>query len=329
MKAWLWDGNPGVQHLRLDEAPDPPAAEGEVVMEVHYAALSQGDRMLLDKVYPYPVYPPPPHVLGRDGVGTIIDVGDGVDDVHVGDRRVILRGDTGLTRWGSLAERVSLPAANLVDIPDGWTEEQASGATLNYLSAYFALTLWEPLTPGSVVLITGASGGVGVAATQLASALGHTVVALSRSEEKQQRLKDIGATFTFDASDENLRAKVKDAVGPHGVNMVIDNLGGRLLLDVIDTLGEQGRVSLIGNLLGPVPEFDTGILFSRRIRVAPMALNYYTVGEKHAAWKEVVAIMARSGARPEVDHVFAFTELPQAFQRLIAGPMGKVVIKIG
>jgi NADPH:quinone reductase len=328
MKAWLWDGSAGLDHLYLDEVANPVPAEGEIVLELDYAALNPADQYLAEARYPYPVHPPLPHVLGRDGLGTVIAIGDGVTDVHVGDRRAILRGDVGVFRWGTFAERVSMSARTLVEIPQGWTDEEASGATLVYLSAYHALTLWEPLKPNSVVLVTGASGGVGVAAVQLAAAMGHTVVALSRSEQKQQRLKELGAAFTFDPEDAQWRTRVKDALDAQGVNLVVDNIGGKLLPEVIDTLAELGRISCVGNLGGPVPNFDTGTLFSRRIRIGPMALGYYTPEENHAAWQNLVSILNSSGARPHIDHVYPFEQLPQAFERLTAGPMGKVLIKI-
>jgi NADPH2:quinone reductase len=284
--------------------------------------------MLAERRYPYPVSPPVPHVLGRDGVGTIIEVGDNVEDVHAGDQRVILRGDVGVYRWGTFAERVSTQANALVEVPSGWTEEEAAGATLVYLSAYHALTMWEQLKPNSVVLVTGASGGVGIAAVQLAAAMGHTVVALSRSEEKQRRLKDIGATFTFGPEDPHWAASAKEALGSRGVNLAVDTVGGKLLPEVIDTMGELGRVSLVGELGGAVPDFYTGTLFSRRLRLGAMALGYYTPEENHAAWRNLLEVMNRSGARPLVDGVFPFEELPQAFERLAGGPMGKVTIRI-
>ena len=326
MKAWLWDGQAGLDHLRLTEVPNPVPKENEVVMEVHYAALNPADRMMAERRYPYPVYPPPPHVLGRDGVGTVIQVGKGVKDMHVGDQRVLLRSDVGLLRWGTFAEQVSMPANVLAEIPAGWTEEQSSGAAVVYLSAYRALTMWEPLAPNSVVLVTGASGGVGVATVQLATAMGHTVVALSRSDEKQQRLRQIGAAFTFNPEDPQWLSGVKEALDSRGVNLAVDTIGGKLLPEVIETMGESGRLSLVGELGGPVPNFYTGTLFSRWLRIGAMALSYYTPEQHRAAWQDLVAIMARSGARPLVDHVFPFDQLPQAFERLAGGPMGKVVL---
>ncbi|WP_322860675.1 zinc-binding dehydrogenase [Mycobacterium europaeum] len=328
MKAWLWDGQQGMDHLRLSESPDPVPQEGEVVMEIHYAALNPADRMLAERRYPYPVDPTLPHVLGRDGVGTIVQVGNGVTDVHVGDQRVILRGDVGVYRWGTFAERVSMSARTLVEVPAGWTEEESSGATLVYLSAYHALSMWEPLKPNSVVLVTGASGGVGLAAVQLAVAMGHTVVALSRSEEKQRRLREFGAAFTFSPEDPLWSSAAQEALGFRGVNLAVDTIGGMLLPQVIETMGELGRISLVGELGGSVPDFYTGTLFSRRLRIGAMAVGYYTPEENHAAWRDLTAILARSGARPQVDRVFPFDQLPRAFDRLAEGPMGKVVLRV-
>ena len=328
MKAWLWDGLQGLDHVRLTEAPDPVAKEDEVVMEVHYAALNPADRYLAERRYPYPVNPPLPHVLGRDGVGTVIQVGNGVKSVRVGDRRAVLRGDVGVFRWGTLAERVSVPAVNLVEIPAGWTEEESSCAALVYMAAYRALTMWEPLKPSSVVLVTGASGGVGVAAVQLAAAMGHTVVALSRSEEKQGRLTELGATFAFNPEDPQWRTEVKVALNSRGVNLAVDNIGGKLLPEVIATMGELGRISLVGELAGPVPNFDTGTLFSRRLRIGAMALGYYTADETRTVWQDLLSVLARSGARPIVDRAFPFEQLPQAFERLAEGPMGKVLVNV-
>jgi NADPH:quinone reductase len=328
MKAWLWEGAKGTQHLRLAEVPDPVPNDDEVVLEIHDAALNPADRYLAEKRYPYPVYPPLPHVLGRDGMGTVIQAGKNVKDVNVGDRRSILRGAVGVFRWGTFAERVSVPTDNLAEIPFGWNERESASAALVYLAAYRALTMWEPLKPDAVVLVTGASGGVGVAAVQLAAVMGHTVVALSRSEEKQQRLKELGATLTFNPEDSQWATKAKAALAPRGVDLAVDNIGGTLLPEVIDTMGELGKISLVGELGGPVPNFNTGTLFSRRLRIGAMALGYYTAAETRAAWLEVLRQLARSGARPLIDREFPFEQLPEAFERLSQGPMGKVLLNV-
>src|SRR2546427_4387432 len=174
MKAWLMDDFKGIEHLRLADIPAPVPQPGEAILEVAYAGLNPADRYLAEGLYP--AKPPLPHILGRDGMGTVVELAKGVNEPRVGERRALLRGAVGIERPGAFAERVAAPVENLVEIPDGWTEQEAAGATLVYLTAYQALTMWGPLPPSATVLVTGASGGVGVATVQLAAAMGHAVL---------------------------------------------------------------------------------------------------------------------------------------------------------
>src|SRR5688572_8060737 len=144
MKAWILPEPRGVGALRIVDLPDPVPAPREVVLTVEYAALNPADRYLAEGLYP--AKPPLPHVLGRDGVGTIVKA-DPDAGLHVGDKRLILRGETGVTRHGTFAERVAVSADSLVPVPQGWTDEQAAGAPLVYLTAYQSLTAWGELPP--------------------------------------------------------------------------------------------------------------------------------------------------------------------------------------
>jgi NADPH2:quinone reductase len=324
MLAWLLDQFDGVGALRLAEIADPTAQAGEVLLQVHYAALNPADRYLAEKQYP--AKPRLPHILGRDGSGTVVAVGPGVTGVSVGDRRLILRGEVGVERPGTFAERVAVPVESLAEIPPGWDEKEAAAAPLVYLTAHQALSMWGALPSGSVVLVTGASGGVGVASVQLAVALGHTVVALSRSEEKRARLRQLGVSVCFDPAQPNWRLSLKSAIAPRRVELAIDNIGGTLLPEVIDTLGASGKVSLVGRLAGPVPNFNTATLFFRRLRLGGVAVGANTPLESQAAWQDLLVLLARTGARPLVDIVLPFDRLPDAFARLSSGPMGKVLL---
>src|SRR5205823_3824512 len=125
----------------------------------------------------------------------------------------------------------------LVPVPFEWNLQEAACATLVYLTAYQALTQWGEL-PQSVVLVTGASGGVGVASVQLAHAMGHTVIALSRSESKRQTLDALGADLCLDPDDTQWRRHAKEFLNGRRVDLAIDNIGGPLFADVIDALGE-------------------------------------------------------------------------------------------
>jgi NADPH2:quinone reductase len=325
MKAWLLDEYEGVERLRLGDVPDPTPAVGEVVLKVEFASLNPADRYLAEGQYP--ARPPLPHILGRDGMGTVIEVGPGVNDLKIGDRRVILRGEAGVSKPGTFAQRVAVPADWLVEVPAGWTGPEAGGAPLVYVTSHQALMQWGALPP-SIVLVTGASGGVGVASTQLASLMGHTVVALSRSEPKRQRLHEIGASITLDPADPQWPVKLKQELKGRRVDLAIDNIGGELFPRVIDVLGNFGKVSVVGRLAGPVPQFNTASLIFRRLRIGGVAIGSYTVEESRAAWATIVSLLGKAGTKPLIDHVFSFNELPQAFERLKEGPMGKVLLKL-
>ena len=326
MKAWLLDRFDGISNLRLADVPDPTPGPGEVVLEVEYAALNPADRYLAEGQYP--ARPPLPHILGRDAVGTVKSIGAGVSGLAVGDRRIVLRGETGVSRAGTFAQRVAVSADYLVEVPAGWSKTESAGASLVYLTGWQALNQWGELGP-SVVLITGASGGVGVASTQLGKGLGHTVIALSRSEKKRRELGTLGAAITLDPEDDNWPKQLREQLKGKRVDLAIDNIGGPLFNRVLETLGQGGRVSVVGRLAGPVPEFNTASLFFRRLRIGGVHVGAYTNAESREVWARIVAALQKSGDKPLVDRVFEFDQLTQAFNRLAEGPMGKVVLKVG
>ena len=215
MKAWLIDGYNGNGKLRLDDVPDPEPRDGEVLLRVQYAALNPADYYLAEGQYP--AKPRFPHILGRDGIGVVEVVGPGIADLRPGEQRIILRGDTGVDLPGTFAGKVLVPAVRLAAKPPEWTDQEAAGASLVYLTAWQALTQFGPLPKNQTILVTGASGGVGTATVQLAKALGHRVVALSRSEQKQARLREMGADVVLNPSEPDLGKRVKASLGtPQG-----------------------------------------------------------------------------------------------------------------
>jgi NADPH:quinone reductase len=331
MRGWLLDSFEGVEKLRMAEVPDPSPGPGEAQLRMRYAALNPADAFLAKGQYP--AKPPLPHILGRDGVGDVLAVGSGVTNVAAGDTVGILRCDVGVETWGTLAEKTVVPAASLAKIPNGWSLEEMAGAPLTFLTSWQALTQWNdppaPPSPGSTLLITGASGGVGVASVLLGKSMGLAVVALSRSTEKAAKLKDLGADFVFDPSDANLRKNVLTAIAPKKVDLAIDNIAGPLFNQVIAMLGYGGRISVVGRSGGPVPEFNTGTLFFRRNRVGGVAVADYTPASAQETWKKIVARLAAIGRRPVVDGVYLFEEVKHAFARLSQGPMGKVLLRVG
>lgn len=324
------DSFDGVEKLRLGDVPDPQPGSNQVLLRLRFAALNPADAFLAQAMYP--AKPSLPHILGRDGVGEVLAVGASVSNVKAGETVGILRCDVGVEVWGTLAEKVVVPASSVAPPPAGWSLEQTAGAPLVYLTAWQALTQWsDPPAPppaGSVLLVTGASGGVGTASVQLGKSMGLTVVALSRSAEKGAKLRAMGADHVFDPGDPNLRKAAIAAIAPKKVDIVVDNIGGALFNQVLATLGYGGRISVVGRSAGEVPNFNTASLFFKRNRIGGVAVSDFTAEQAQSAWKEITGRLNAIGQKPVIDHVFPFEEVKQAFARLAEGPMGKVLIRV-
>ncbi|WP_447983699.1 quinone oxidoreductase family protein [Nitrospira sp. Nam74] len=330
MRAWVMDSYDGVDWLRLAEVADPLPGSGEVLLRVTFAALNPADAFLARGMYP--AKPPLPHILGRDGVGEVLAVGAGVEHVRIGETVGILRCHVGVESWGTLAEKVVVPAESVTPVPSGWSLEEMAAAPLVFLTAWQALTQWSdppaPPGPGSVLLVTGASGGVGVASVLLGKSMDLTVVALSRRADKRVTLTRLGADFVFDPADGNLSKAVLASISPKHADVAVDNVGGALFHQVVAMLGYGGRISVVGRSGGTVPEFNTATLFFRRIRIGGVSVGDYTAGEAQSVWKEVVGRLDAMGRRPVIDIVLPFQEVKSAFARLAQGPMGKVLVRV-
>ena len=334
MKAWLLSDFTGLDALKLSDVPDPIAQSGggggggggELRLRTRYAALNPADRYLAQGQYP--AKPPLPHILGRDAVGVVDQVGDGVEGWNVGDVGVLLRGEVGVSRPGTLAERVIAPASYVVKLPPGWTEQQAAGAPLVYLTAYQALMQWGEPKPSAVVLVTGASGGVGIATIQLARAMGLRPLGLSSGADRRGAIKNLGAEEAFDPTDDNFPTRIKEYLKTDRVDLVVDNVAGPAFAGVIATLGDRGKVSVVGRQGGEVPSFNTGTLFFRRLRIGGVAVGAYTNDEACKTWDEIVRLLEKTSARPVIDRIFPFADLIPAFERLWSDHLGKVLIAV-
>jgi len=326
MRAWLLDDFKGLGCLRLSDVDTPDPGKGEVLVRLRFAALNPADRFLAENLYP--ARPELPHILGRDGMGTVEATGSDVTGVRQGDRVAILRGDAGVTLPGTFAEFVVVPEGALAPAPKNWTDEETAAGPLVFLTAHQALQQWGPFENGTV-LITGISGGVGLAALQLAKNFGHKVIGTTRGTSKAARLRELGADLLVDPGDSDLRSKVKDFTAKKGVDLIIDNVAGDLFNVLMDTLAYGGRVSVVGMLGGLVPNFNTAKLLFKRARIGGVLVSDYQGAQARQFWAEIVTRLDRAGQRPVVDSVLPFDGLIAAFEKLAKGPLGKVLLQTG
>jgi NADPH2:quinone reductase len=328
MRSWQFDSFGSLERLRLCDVPVPNPGPGEVLLRIHFASLNPADQYLVRGLYPGAGNPP--FSVGRDGSGVVEAVGPGVGTrFKVGDAAILLVGDQGITRAGTLADYVAVPERSLAPLPEGWTFEEGAAGPLAHLTAWRALVDRAAVQPGERVLVTGASGGVGSAAVVLAKALGGQVVALSRSAEKRARLTELGADAVVDSAGDNLAALVKTAFGGQGADVVIENLGGEYLARCLRMAAPRARIQCIGLLSEFTSVIQLGLLIHKRIRIEGTHVGDYRDAGAAEAWDAVVRTLDAAGRRPLVDTVFAADAVDQAFMRLADGTMGKVLVRFG
>ena len=272
--------------VSIEEVADPVPGDDQIVVDVKACGINFTDLLSLDGKYQN--NPPPPFTPGKDASGIVAAVGANVTGHQVGDR-VIAH-----VIHGAMAEKAVCPAALAFPLPDGVEFDAAAAMGLAYLTGYIALTRRGAMQPGEVVMINGASGGVGLASVSLAKALGASVVLAGlTTPSKGDAVKAAGADaiidLTVDDLKDNLRAQVTEATGGRGIDLAFDLVGGDVFDATLRAIANEGRVVVSGFTSGTIPSVRTNYLLLKNISVVGSTINYYIkdasplIGEAQAA----------------------------------------------
>lgn len=325
MRALLTSPPGGWSNTKLTNVELREGRPDQVLVQIKAVGLNPADNHQIEGRYPGG--PKPPFIPGRDSCGVVVQ-GDKAGLWKAGDRVVTLQSTTTDLQHGTLCEQQWIAAENLVQQTSHWNEVESAAAPLVYLTAWKALFDVGELHPGQSVVITGASGGVGLAAVQLAKACGAKVVALSRSTDKQQRLLDVGADHVFSPDDAELKDHIFGTLGVKGVNLVVDNVGGPSLKTAVHLLGLRGRVSVVGVMAGIEGSIPIPALMFKRLSVHGVLVTDATASESLAAWKQIVELATKNQFRPIIDSQFPLEQAAAAFEKLRGDVFGKVVVRI-
>jgi NADPH:quinone reductase-like Zn-dependent oxidoreductase len=311
--------------LRYEDAPDPVAGDGEVLIELRAASLNHLDvwvRKGLPSV-------PKPRILGADGAGIVEAVGDGVEALAPGDRVVINPGIERDNRIdvvgehfdGTHAELIALPASNIYRLPDDLGFEEAAAFPLVFETAYRMLVTKARLQAGEWVLVWGIGGGLATAALALAKALGARVIVTSTSEAKLARAGELGADAAVPTAD--AAARVKEITDGRGVDVVVEHVGEATWATSLQLAAAGGRVVVCGATSGPNPPAALHRIWWKQLTVYGS-----TMGTKKD-FEGAYALVRSGRARPVVDSVLPLAEARAAHERLEAGEqLGKIVLRI-
>ena len=315
-------GWPNTQLTQIELREGRPV---DVLVQIHAVGLNPADNFQIEGKYPGG--PKPPFIPGRDACGVVVR-GDSLGKWQPGDAVVVLQSSTTDLTNGTLCEQQWIAAENLARKPEAWTDAEAAAAPLVFHTAWKALFDLGGLKSGQSVVVTGASGGVGLAAVQLANSVGATVVALSRSDAKRSKLHEIGAHHIFAPDDPHLKEKICDAVNAKGVSLVVENVGGPSLATSVHLLSIHGRVSVVGILGGVEGTIPIPALMFKRASIHGVLVTDDTPQQSQLAWEQIVVLMNRTQSRPVIDQRFPLEKVAAAFEKLGETVFGKVIVEI-
>ncbi|GAA2636404.1 NAD(P)H-quinone oxidoreductase [Paractinoplanes durhamensis] len=259
------------KQLVLREVPDPVPGDGEVVVDVTAAGVNRADISQRQGFYP-----PPPGASAYPGLecaGVISAVGPGVTGRHVGERV------SALLAGGGYAEKVAVPAGQLLPVPTGLSLQESAALP------EVACTVWsnsidrDRLRKGETLLVHGGGSGIGTFAIQLGKALGATVIATARAG-KHDRLRALGADLVVDYSTDDFVAATKDFTDGAGADVVLDIVGAKYLTRNIEALAPNGRITVIGFQGGRTAELDLTQLMAKRGSISSTSLRARPAADK-------------------------------------------------
>jgi zinc-binding alcohol dehydrogenase/oxidoreductase len=317
------DGGPEV--LRLDEdVQDPVAGPGEVLVRLRAASLNHLDlwvRQGLPSV-------PKPRILGADGAGVVEALGDGVDELELGQPVVLNPGlDDGAKIIGehcdgTHAELIAVPRNYVHPIPAGLEFEEAAAFPLVYETSYRMLATRAGLREGEWVLVWGVGSGIGSASLVIAKALGARVIATSSDDAKLERAGELGADVSVNHASGDVVAAVKEATGK-GVDVVVEHVGEATWKTSLQAVKAGGRVAVCGAATGPNPPANLHRIFWKQLTILGA-----TMGTRQD-FAAVYDLVASGRVRPVVDRAFPLAEAAAAHEYLENGQQfGKVVLTI-
>jgi NADPH:quinone reductase len=324
MRAVLCSAFTGPEDLRVGEIDEPRPAADEILIEVHAASVSFMDHLMVSGLYQ--MRPPTPFVPGTEAAGIVIAVGGKVTRFQPGDR-------VACGSWtGGYAERMVAKEWNSVRLPDGVAFETAATVWHNYGTAYYALVERARAQPGETVFVTGAAGGVGLAAVDLARHLGLRVVAGVGSDDKAALVRGYGASDVVNYRSEDLRGRIKSISGGEGIDICFDNVGGTIFEQMARLMKWGGRMMPIGFTSGEIPSVPMNL---------PLLKNYSIIGVFSGAWIEkfpeqaarmndtLAQWLVEGKIRPHIDRVLPLQQVMEAMRAVANRTVqGRIVLKV-
>lgn len=308
--------------LELQEVSDLQARPGQVVVGVRAAGVNFVDGLFV--AGQYQIKPPLPFTPGSEIAGEVEAVADDVSSLRVGDRVLAM---TGL---GGFAEQVAVPALNAVPIPPELDFGQAATFLQSYCTALFSLRDRGGLVPGETVLVLGAGGGVGLAAIDVAKALGAEVIAAASTDQKLVAATSAGADHVIDYGVETLKERARELTRGEGVDIVVDPVGGVHAELALRALRLFGRYIVIGFASGVIPRLPLNQVLLRNRSVVGVDWGAWSMqhpGANNELISELLAMVSDGALHPTAPTAYPLARATDALDDLLERrTVGKIVL---
>ena len=331
MKALMSTKVGGPETLEMLEVDPPKCGKGQVVIDVKACAINYPDVLIIQDLYQFK--PERPFSPGGEVSGVVSEVGEGVTDFKVGDRVASTTGH------GGLMEKVVSDVNSVFKIPDDVSFVDASALILTYGTSIHALVDRGRIKEGDVLLVLGASGGVGIAAVELGKAFGAKVVAAVSSQEKADFAKAAGADETviyerapFDKDQSKALAnQFKAAVGPNGADIIYDAVGGDYSEPAVRSIAWEGRFLVVGFPAG-IAKLPLNLTLLKSCDVCGVFWGAFAMRDPKANRSHInrlFKLWGQGAIKPHVSEVFDFKDGGKAIQKLAdRSAIGKLVVKV-
>lgn len=311
--------------LTIAETATPAAGPGDVLIEVAYAGVNRPDCIQRAGNYPPPSDASP--IIGLEAAGTVVAVGDGVTEWRPGDQVCAL------TPGGGYAEYCAAPAACCLPYPSGLSALEAASLPENYFTVWNNLFDRARLKAGETVLIHGGSGGIGLAAIQLAHAIGARTITTVGSEDKAAFCKSIGADFAINYRERDFAVEVAAITGKRGVDVILDMVGGDYIEKNLKSLALEGRMAIIAFLQGSRVTVDWRSIMMKRLTVTGSTLRASPAARKaelaRSLRDKVWPLFAAKKIKPVVHRVFPLAEAAAAHRLMESSAhIGKIMLAV-
>jgi NADPH:quinone reductase len=269
MRALLCRSLGSLDALEVADVASPRLGSGQVRIQVHASGVNFPDILMVEGKYQ--VKPELPFIPGLEVAGIVLECAEGVDHVRPGDRVLAFA-----RRGGGHAQEVVVPNAIVTPIPAAMDFIVAAAFPVAYGTAHFALTHRGRLLAGEVLLVLGASGGVGLAAIEIGKLLGARVIAAASTPDKLAIARQHGADEVIDYATHNLRDRVRDLTDGKGVDVVFDPVGGEVFRQSMRCVGWEGRILVVGFASGEIPQVATNIILVKNVSVTGVVFGEHS-----------------------------------------------------